>query len=84
MKRGLSHRAAVGVWLAVILLAAWTLTHTRFTADMSAFLPANPSEEQRLLVEQLQEGGVSRTFLLAIEGGTAERRADRSPSRLAA
>ncbi|MFO7583012.1 MMPL family transporter [Guyparkeria sp.] len=68
----------IGLWLGVVLLAVGSISQTRFTSDMSAFLPASPSEEQHLLVEQLQEGGISRTFLLGISGGTAEQRAEAS------
>ncbi|MCL7743811.1 MMPL family transporter [Guyparkeria hydrothermalis] len=66
------------VWLVVIVAAIGITTQTRFTADMSAFLPASPTDAQRLLVEQLQQGGISRTFLIGIEGGTSENRAEAS------
>ncbi len=64
----------LALWLAVLVTAIGVTNQTRFTADMSAFLPAAPTDAQRLLVEQLQQGGISRTFLLAIEGGTPESR----------
>ena len=63
------------LWLTILVAAVGIATQTRFTADMSAFLPATPTDAQRLLVEQLQQGGISRTFLLGIEGGTPEARA---------
>ncbi|MGM0516218.1 MAG: MMPL family transporter [Pseudomonadota bacterium] len=75
MKRGLGTMLPLGLWLAAVLVAIVSITQTRFTADMSAFLPASPSEEQQLLVDQLQGGGISRTFLLGIEGGSTEQRA---------
>ncbi|MDG4867770.1 MMPL family transporter [Guyparkeria sp. 1SP6A2] len=70
------HRSAVvlAVWLIALVAAIGVTSQSRFTADMSAFLPATPTDAQRLLVEQLQQGGISRTFLLAIEGGTAAGR----------
>ncbi|WP_322520361.1 MMPL family transporter [Guyparkeria halophila] len=68
----------LGLWLTVVLLAIYSITQTRFTADMSAFLPASPSPEQQLLVDQLQRGAVSRTFLVGIDGGSGEQRAKAS------
>ncbi|QGT78394.1 MMPL family transporter [Guyparkeria halophila] len=78
MTRSLRPTLVIGLWLSVLLLAVYSVTQTRFTADMSAFLPASPSAEQRLLVDQLQQGAISRTFLIGIEGGTAEQRAEAS------
>lgn len=72
------NRLVVALWLGVVLLAVASISQTRFTADMSAFLPDSPREEQRLLVDQLQEGGISRTFLLGITGGTTAQRAEAS------
>jgi predicted exporter len=46
-----------------------------FTADMSAFLPQAPTAEQRLLVDQLRDGLVSRLVLVGIEGADAPARA---------
>lgn len=81
------HRTGVvlAVWLIVLAAAIGVTSQARFTADMSAFLPATPTDAQRLLVEQLQQGGISRTFLLAIKGGTPESRgvaSDRLKKRL--
>ncbi|MFI9654794.1 MMPL family transporter [Guyparkeria sp. GHLCS8-2] len=78
MSPRLNHALVLGLWLTVVLLAIYSITQTRFTADMSAFLPASPSPEQQLLVDQLQQGAVSRTFLVGIEGGTGEQRAEAS------
>lgn len=78
MSPRLNHALILGLWLTVVLVAVYSITQTRFTADMSAFLPASPSPEQQLLVDQLQQGAVSRTFLLGIEGGTGEQRAEAS------
>lgn len=78
MNPRLKHSLTLGLWLTVVLLAIYSITQTRFTADMSAFLPASPSPEQQLLVDQLQQGAVSRTFLVGIEGGTDEQRAEAS------
>jgi predicted exporter len=65
-------------WIALILGCAWVLLHARFSTDMSAFLPQDPSAEQQLLVDQIRDGALSRMLLLGIEGGTAEQRAQAS------
>ncbi|HET6265118.1 MAG TPA: MMPL family transporter, partial [Usitatibacter sp.] len=47
----------------------------RFVADLSLFLPAAPTAEQRLLVDQLRDGALSRVLLMGIEGADAPVRA---------
>jgi predicted exporter len=42
---------------------------------MSSFLPLDPTPEQRVLVDQLRDGAISRVILVAIEGGDARSRA---------
>lgn len=68
-------RGAVLLWLAGLAVCLYLLTQARFTADLSAFLPQTPSAEQRLLVEQLRDGPVSRLLLIGIRGGEAIERA---------
>ncbi len=51
-----------------LLLGAWAISRAHFTADLSAFLPASPDADQRLLVDQLQRGVASRTLMVAIAG----------------
>jgi len=68
-------RPAVLLWLLGLLLCAVVIGRTSFTADLSAFLPRSPSAEQRVLVDQLREGLVSRLILVGIEGGDAATRA---------
>ncbi len=80
---GLRHAArqpAVLVWLLGLLLCAVVIGRTSFTADLSAFLPRSPSAEQRVLVDQLREGLVSRLILIGIEGGGGD---DAAPARAA-
>ena len=62
-------RIAIVVWLAVVVAAVVVITHARFTADLSAFLPTEPTEEQALLIDQLREGPASHLILVAIAGG---------------
>ncbi len=66
------------VWAAVMAACAGQILRTPFTADLSAFLPANPDAQQRVLIEQLQSGLPARTLLIALEGGDAKARADGS------
>src|SRR5260221_13365877 len=68
-------RAALAAWLAGLALCAGQIAHTRFVADLSAFLPAAPTPEQRFLVDQLRDGALSRVMLVGIEGGDAGARA---------
>jgi predicted exporter len=67
-----SARVAVGAWLAFVLACTAIVGRTEFTSDLSAFLPRSPTPAQRLLVEQLRDGVVSRLILAGIEGGAPE------------
>ena len=69
---------ALGVWLVCIVTAAFVVAHARYITDLSAFLPANPTPTQRLLVDQLRDGPATRLILIAIEGGDAAARAQAS------
>lgn len=44
------------------------ITRSEFNADMSAFLPRTPTPAQKILVEQLRDGVVSRLILTGVEG----------------
>jgi predicted exporter len=66
---------AVLVWLVFLLACAVVISRTTFTADLSAFLPRSPSAGQRVLVDQLRDGLVSRLILVGIEGGDPAARA---------
>ncbi|MEO8136441.1 MAG: MMPL family transporter, partial [Betaproteobacteria bacterium] len=68
-------RAALLTWIAGLLGCLVIVSHTRFTADMSAFLPRTPTPEQKVLVDQLKDGAVSRLVLVGIEGADAPVRA---------
>jgi predicted exporter len=69
---------ALGVWLVCIVTAAVVVAHARYITDLSAFLPANPTPTQRLLVDQLRDGPATRLILIAIEGSDAAARAQAS------
>jgi len=68
-------RHAFLLWLLAMLAGAAIVWNSRFTADMSFFLPARPSAEQQVLVDQLKEGAVARLLMVAIAGGNGEQRA---------
>lgn len=63
------------LWLLAMLAGTAVVWNSRFSADMSFFLPAKPSAEQQVLVDQLKEGVVSRLLMVAIEGGDHVQRA---------
>ncbi len=69
---------ALALWLLAMLAGAVIVWNSRFSADMSFFLPAKPSAEQQVLVDQLKEGVVSRLLMVAIAGGDAADRATAS------
>jgi predicted exporter len=60
--------AVIAAWLAGLLVCGGILVSTHFSTDMSAFLPRSPNPAQRILVDQLREGVVSRLILLAVTG----------------
>jgi len=66
---------ALLAWLVLVAAALAVIAQTRFTADLSAFLPRSPTAEQQVLVDQLSDGMVSRLLLVGIEGGDAASRA---------
>jgi predicted exporter len=60
------------VWLCGVLLCCLVIAGTRFSADMSAFLPRSPSPTQQILVDQMQTGVASRLILVAIDSAPVE------------
>lgn len=73
----------VWIWLAALLLCAMLIGRARFTADLSAFLPRAPTEQQALLVDQLRDGVASRLILVGIQGADASSRAALSKAMVA-
>ena len=51
-----------------IVLCALVVARSQFTADMSAFLPRDPSPREQILIEQISEGIASRSLIVAVEG----------------
>lgn len=68
-------RAAIVLWLAFITACIIIISRSQFTADLSAFLPKNPTPAQQLLLEQIRDGLASRLILVGIEGADAPARA---------
>lgn len=67
-----AQRWCIAAWLAFVVASIAVVARTTFTTDISAFLPRSPTPEQRILVEQLREGVVSRLMLIGIEGASPE------------
>jgi predicted exporter len=71
-----SQRARIiAPWLSCLAAAIWIVARAHYITDLSAFLPANPTRLQRLLVDQLRDGPASRLILVALEKGDAASRA---------
>ncbi|MHB8723267.1 MAG: MMPL family transporter, partial [Steroidobacteraceae bacterium] len=65
----------LAVWLCCLALGCVIVARARYITDLSAFLPANPTPTQQLLVDQLRDGPASRLILIALEQGDAAARA---------
>jgi predicted exporter len=74
----MAKRLPIFIWLCTIALAAIAVVRANYVADMSAFLPANPTSNQSILIEQLTHGSLSRTILIGIEGAPSETLAQAS------
>ncbi|NEX20394.1 MMPL family transporter [Thiorhodococcus mannitoliphagus] len=70
-------------WLTAVGMLLVLVVKAEYSADMSVFLPRSPTPEQALLVDQLQEGTVSRLTLVAISGGDGAQRAQVSQAMAA-
>jgi predicted exporter len=73
----------IAIWLAVLGLSLWVGLRSEFRADISAFLPRNPTPDQQLLVDQLKDGAVSRLILVAVDGNNPTSVASISKDMLA-
>jgi predicted exporter len=59
---------AIALWLLFSLICGFFVSQSKFTADMSAFLPREPSARQQILIDQISEGFASRSLIVGIEG----------------
>ena len=64
-------RWIIGGWLTFVVACVILISRTQFETDLSAFLPRSPTPSQKILVEQLRDGIVSRLILVGIEGDGA-------------
>ena len=62
----LQRARVVAPWLACVAAAIWIVAKAHYITDLSAFLPANPTPLQKLLVDQLRDGPASRIILTAL------------------
>ncbi len=62
----------IALWLLLVLIFLLIIDRTRFSADLSAFMPANPTAHQQVFTDQLQSGVATRLILVAIEGADTE------------
>ena len=65
-------RGVIALWLLGLAICAAVIARTAFSTDMSAFLPRSPRPAQRILVDQLRDGAVSRLILVGIEGAAPD------------
>jgi predicted exporter len=76
----LRRHIAVAIWLLFVAACVLVIARSRFTTDMSAFMPRNPTATQKIMVEQLRNGVVSRLILIGVEGAPAPVLAELSRS----
>src|SRR5690606_5278986 len=76
----MSRRAGIVLllWLLAVAAGVVVAANSRYNADMSFFLPSEPTPGQQVMVDQLKEGAVSRLLMVGIEGGDEAARADLS------
>ncbi len=71
-------RLLLGTWLTAMATALWWLISgldDRLNSDLTVFMPTGATVEERLLLDELQQGAMGRLVLIAIEGSDASERA---------
>jgi predicted exporter len=58
----------LGIWLAFVSACVFVISRSTFNADMSAFLPRTPTPSQKIMMDQLRNGVVSRLILVGVDG----------------
>jgi len=64
----------LGLWLLLLAAGGWVAARAQYRADLSAFLPAAPTAEQRVLLDQLRSGVTARLLFIGLRGGQPEQR----------
>ncbi len=69
----IGRRAALtlALWLGALVAGLAIAWRAHYVADLSAFLPAAPTPEQAVLLDQLKNGATARLILIAIDGAPA-------------
>jgi predicted exporter len=77
----LKHRLVTFLlWLAFIIAGLVIAYRADYRADITAFLPATPTADQQILVDQLKDGAISRMVLIGIDAADAQAAAAISKS----
>ena len=73
----MTHQAgrALTIWLLAMLAGAIVVWNSHFSADMSFFLPAKPTAEQQVLVDQEQENAWLAEFDVDLAASREQNRA---------
>jgi predicted exporter len=80
----MTRRGILWLWALVLAACALVVATSRYSTDMSVFLPKEPDARERLLVDQIRDGALSRMILIGIDGGTPAERAQASEQLAAA
>lgn len=65
------------VWLSALLLCSWwAFSHIEVRTDMSLFLPEGTAPDQKLLLNEINQGEANRLLMMAIKQGDSAGRAD--------
>ncbi|MGH7052190.1 MAG: MMPL family transporter, partial [Acetobacteraceae bacterium] len=64
-------RAALGIWLSLLIACAAIVVRTPLRTNMAAFLPHSAGLAQQVLTEQASNGAGAHLILLAVEGAPA-------------
>jgi predicted exporter len=71
-------RAAVVIWVVLLLVGGMVVSRLTVTADLTALLPRAADRMQHLLVAQLRDGVAARLILIGLEGAAPDALADAS------
>ncbi len=63
---------SITLWLLLLLACALIIERTQFSADLTAFMPSEPTKNQKVFIDQLKSGAASRLILVGIEGADTE------------